>query len=178
MKIKDVMNGYFKLRKEYFDKGLDFLFKTEYNEEIDSFIYQGEMDDDEEILWKPVVKNTNHDLKEIEERLDIKFHSSVNEYFNSYWFADLDGFIDSHYIRLEAVLPNIELDSFESTLEGYKNNHGNRLDKIPIGIEGNGLIVVLDNKNGRIELEDFERGSLDVISNSLMELISSLRLQK
>lgn len=73
LEMKDVMNKYFNVRKEYFDKGLAFLFKTEYNEEIDSFIYQGEMDDDEEILWKPVVKNTNHDLKGIEERLDIKF---------------------------------------------------------------------------------------------------------
>ncbi|MCU5098417.1 SecY-interacting protein Syd, partial [Bacillus wiedmannii] len=29
------MSKYFNLRKEYFDKGLDFLFKTPYNEEVD-----------------------------------------------------------------------------------------------------------------------------------------------
>ncbi|HDR6330238.1 TPA: SecY-interacting protein Syd [Bacillus thuringiensis] len=137
------MSKYFNLRKEYFDKGLDFLFKTPYNEEVDSFIYQGEMDD----------------------------------YFNSYWFADLDGFIGNHYIRLEPVLPNIELDSFESNLEGYKNNH-NKVDKTPIGVEGNGLIVVLDNVSGKVELEDFERGSFEEISDSLDELIASLKLQK
>lgn len=98
-------------------------------------------------------------------------------YFNSYWFADLDGFIGNHYIRLEPVLPNIELDSFESNLEGYKNNH-NKVDKTPIGVEGNGLIVVLDNVSGKVELEDFERGSFEEISDSLDELIASLKLQK
>ncbi len=176
--MKDAMNKYFDLRKEYFDKGLDFLFKTSYNEDVGSFIYQGEMDDEEEILWKPVEKNTKHHLLGIEERLNIKLHTSINDYFNSYWFADLDGFIDNHYIKLEAVLPNIELDSFKSTLEGYKDNHDNRIDKIPIGVEGNGLIVVLDNTDGKIELEDFERGSFEGIANSLDELISSLRVKK
>ncbi|MEH7356847.1 SecY-interacting protein Syd, partial [Neobacillus drentensis] len=78
------MNKYFNLRKEYFDKGLDFLFKTSYNEDVESFIYQGEMDDEEEILWKPVEKNTKHHLMDIEERLSIKLHTSINDYFNSY----------------------------------------------------------------------------------------------
>ena len=172
------MNKHFKLRKEYFEKGLEFLFTTPYNEDVDSFIYHGEIDDEEEILWKPVEKCTNDQLMGIEKWVGIKLHTSINEYFNAYWFADIDGFIDSYYIRLEAVLPNIELDSFKSILEGYKNNHDNRLDKIPIGIEGNGLIVVVDNEDGRIELEDFERGSFEVITNSLDELISSLRLHK
>lgn len=54
--MKDAVSKYFNLRKEYFDKGVDFLFKTPYNEEVDSFIYQGEMDDEEEISWKPIEK--------------------------------------------------------------------------------------------------------------------------
>ncbi|UOB61867.1 SecY-interacting protein Syd, partial [Bacillus thuringiensis] len=62
-------------------------------------------------------------------------------------------------------------------LEGYKNNH-NKVDKTPIGVEGNGLIVVLDNVSGKVELEDFERGSFEEISDSLDELIASLKLQK
>lgn len=174
--MKDAMSKYFNLRKEYFDKGLDFLFKTPYNEEVNSFIYQGEMDE-EEILWKPIEKNNKTSLRTIEESFEFKLHTSIDNYFNSYWFADLDGFIGNHYIRLEPVLPNVELDSFESNLEGYKNNH-NKVHKTPIGVEGNGLIVVLDNVSGKVELEDFERGSFEEISDSLEELIASLKLQK
>ncbi len=66
MVMKDAMSKYFNLRKEYFDKGLDFLFKTPFNEEVDSFIYQGEMDDEEEISWKPIEKNNKNDLTTIE----------------------------------------------------------------------------------------------------------------
>lgn len=175
--MKDAMSKYFNLRKEYFDKGLDFLFKTPYDEQVNSFIYQGEMDDEEEISWKPIEKNNKNVLTTIEEKFGIKLHTSIDDYFNSYWFADLDGFIGNHYIRLEPVLPNVELDSFESNLEGYKNNHI-KVDKTPIGVEGNGLIVVLDNVSGKVELEDFERGSFKEISDSLDKLIFSLRLQK
>lgn len=85
--------------------------------------------------------------------------------------------MDSHYLMLEAVLPNIELDTFERNLKGYKINH-DKLDKVPIGIEGNGLVVVINNISGKIELEDFERGCFKEIANSLEDLISSLRLQR
>lgn len=54
--MKDAMSNYFKVRREYFEKGLDFLFKTSYNENVQSMIYQGEVDEDEEILWNPVQK--------------------------------------------------------------------------------------------------------------------------
>ncbi|TJZ41150.1 SecY-interacting protein Syd [Priestia megaterium] len=175
--MKDAMSNYFKVRREYFEKGLDFLFKTTYNENVQSMIYQGEVDEDEEILWNPVQKNNHSDIKPLEERFHITFHSSIDCYFNSYWFAELDGFLDSHYITLEAVLPNVELDTFERNLKGYKINH-NKLDKVPIGIEGNGLVVVIDNLSGKIELEDFERGCLKEIAKSLEDLISSLRLQR
>ena len=56
-------------------------------------------------------------------------------------------------------------------------NH-RKLDKIPIGVEGNGSLVVLNNVSGKIEFEEFERGLFIEVSNSLNELISSLRIQK
>ncbi|KZD29194.1 Syd protein [Bacillus cereus] len=174
--VKNAMSTYFKLRKEYFDRGLNFLFKTPYNEKVNFVIYHGEIEE-EEISWKPVEKYIKTNLTILEERFGIKFHDSVHHYFNSYWFTDLDGFIGDHYISLEAVLPNIELDSFKEKLERYEKNH-RKLDKIPIGVEGNGLLVVLNNVSGKVELEDFESGLFMEISNSLNELISSLRLQK
>ncbi|NEK96650.1 SecY-interacting protein Syd [Bacillus mobilis] len=174
--MKNAMSTYFKLRKEYFDRGLNFLFKTPYNEKVNFVIYHGEIEE-EEVSWKPVEKYIKTDLRILEERFEIKFHDSVYHYFNSYWFADLDGFIGDHYISLEAVLPNIELENFEGKLEGYEKDY-RKLDKIPIGVEGNGLLVVLNNVSGKVELEDFERGLFIEVSNSLNELISSLRLQK
>ena len=61
-------------------------------------------------------------------------------------------------------------------MEGYKRNHGEFLKKIPIGIEGNGLLVVVDNETGVIELEDFDRGTFEYIAGSIQELINNVRL--
>ncbi|GEN36821.1 hypothetical protein ADA01nite_42810 [Aneurinibacillus danicus] len=56
MSIKEAMNQYFLLRKEIAEEGLDFLFKTPFDEDVDSLIYVGEVDEDEYISWKPVEK--------------------------------------------------------------------------------------------------------------------------
>lgn len=178
MSIKEAMNQYFSLRKTIADEGLDFLFKTPFDEEVNSLVYVGEVDEDEYISWGPVEKKTTHDFCLIEEKLGIKIHGSVEEYFNSYWFADLDGFINSHYIKLESVLSKADIESYCSLLSGYKINHNNKIEYIPIGIEGNGLIVVVDNRDGSVKLEDYERTSFEVISEGIEQLILSLRLKK
>ncbi|KOY15996.1 Syd protein [Paenibacillus xylanivorans] len=172
------MRNYFELRLQRYNEGVNFLFTTEYNQKVASIIYQGEINDDGEIGWKPVVKNELHSLDTLEEKFNCKFYSSIYDYFNSYWFADLDGFIDGRYVSLEPVLPGMELKSFEKKLQGYKNNHKNKLGYVVIGIEGNGLVVVVNNHNGKVELEDFERGEFTVLSNNLDEFISSLEMKK
>ena len=178
MSIKEAMFLYFEMRKEVAKGGLEFLFKTPIGSHDNLIIYDGEVDEDDYISWKPIEMNVSQDFASLEEELDVKFHKTIVEYFNSYWFADLDGFYKEYYISLEPVLPNYEITSFRETLKGYKNNHANRLKKIPIGIEGNGLLVVVDNDNGEIQLEDFERGTFEDIAGSIQELISNLRLKR
>ncbi|MFE4352052.1 SecY-interacting protein Syd [Peribacillus butanolivorans] len=172
------MGQYFRMRQELADEGMDILFKTPVTEDVNSIIYEGEVDEDDYITWKPVEKTTSHDLEQLEENLEVVFHKSIIEYFNSYWFDDLDGFLNDFYIKLEAILPNFEFDSFRGTIEGYKTNHNNRLENIPLGIEGNGLLVVIDNESGIVKLEDFERDSFEIISESIEALISKLGLKR
>ncbi len=178
MSTKQIMKKYFQMRTELVAEGLDFLFKTPVNYDENLVIYKGEVDEDEYISWKPVEMTESQDFKTLKNDFKIDLHISIIDYFNSYWFADLDGFFKEHYIKLEPVLPGSELSSFIETLEGYKKNHGNILEKIPIGIEGNGLLVVIDNKSGIVQLEDFERGSFEHIAENLQELIGNLRLKR
>lgn len=178
LSIKEAVKRYFLLRKKTADEGLDFLFKTPFDEDVDPLFYIGEIDEDDYIYWRPVEKTDYDDFKSMEEILNIRVHHSVIEYFNSYWFVDLDGFINDHYVKLESVIPNIGIEPYKKVLVGYKKNHNNKLDYIPIGIEGNGLIVVVDNKNGSVYLEDFERSSFEILSESIEQLILSLRLKR
>lgn len=166
------------MRKELAAEELDFLFKTPICSDGNLIIYEGEVDEDEYISWKPVEMTVQQDFTKLEDDFDIKFHESIVEYFNSYWFADLDGFFQEHYITLESVLPNTEISSFRESLKGYKKNHDDCLDKIPIGIEGNGLQVVIENNSGIVQLEDFERGTFEYIAKNIEELIENLRLTR
>ncbi|MFP7200497.1 SecY-interacting protein Syd [Lysinibacillus halotolerans] len=172
------MKIYFQMRKEIANEGLDFLFKTPLSSEDNLIIYDGEVDEDEYIPWKPVEMTVSQDFTSLEDEFDIKFHKTIGDYFNSYWFADLDGFYQEHYITLEPVLPNNEIGSFRESLKGYKENHGDNLKKIPFGIEGNGLLVVIENNSGIVQLEDVERGTFEHIAKNIQELIGNLRLKK
>lgn len=172
MSIKDAMKQYFQMRREKANKGLDFLFKTPIIDDEELVIYEGKADEDEYISWKPVEIPFEQDINSF---LDMNLHYTIEDYFNSYWFADLDGFYKNYYIKLQSVLPD-EWNSYIQLIDSYKNNHGDKLDKVPIGIEGNGLIVVVDNRSGVVYLEDFERGSFDSIADSLEVLIKTLKL--
>lgn len=178
MSIKNAMQQYFKLRTELAYEGLDFLLKTPVLEGVNPILYEGEIDDEGCMKWTPIEKNIVHDFIRLEQEMGVRFHQTVIAYFNSYWFAELNGFYKNHLIELEAVLPNIEFNSFRERLKGYKDNHQNRLDHIPIGIEGNGMLVVIDNEDGKVKLEDFERDSFETISESIQELISNLSLKR
>lgn len=177
LSTKEAMKTYFKMRKEAADKGLDFLWKTPVTNN-DLIIYEGEIDDEGYISWLPVEMTVIQDFKKLEDELNIKFHPSLVEYFNSYWFADLDGFFKDYYICLESVLPDAEMVSFRESVKGYKKNHEGCLEKVPIGIEGNGLIIVIENSSGIVQLEDYERGTFSNIASNIEELIRNLRLKK
>lgn len=177
LSTKEAMQIYFQMRKEVAAEGLDFLFKTPVSSDANLIIYEGEADEDEYISWKPVEMAVSQNFTRLEDEFDMNLHKSIVDYFNSYWFADLDGFFKEHYITLEPVLPSTGLSSFRESLKGYKKNHGDSLEKVPIGIEGNGLLVVIENNSGIIQLEDFERGTFEYIAENVQELIGNLRLK-
>jgi SecY interacting protein Syd len=124
-----------------------------------------------------VEKHTISDFTELENQLGVVFHPSITLYFNSYWFAELDGFIENHYIQPEPVLPRIELSGFAYIQKGYKENHP-QLEHIPLGMEEHGQIVVVNKQHGTVRWEDFERKSFSFLAVDIPSLISRLRLRE
>ncbi len=137
-------------------------------------IYHGAPDAYDSIAWRPMEKSARHDLAALAPDLG-PLHPSLDEYFNSYWFASLEGRIGRWAISLYPVLPDLELDKFLRMARGYAQAHGGRLEHVPIGVEVNGLQVVVDNRTGAVAIEDWERGTFTEIAPSLNELL--LRLQ-
>ncbi|WP_143318548.1 SecY-interacting protein Syd [Clostridium sp. HBUAS56017] len=176
--MKEEMKKYFDQLIEAWQGFNNSYPKVPWNDAVKPSIYEGEVDQDEYICWKPVEKNAIHDFRDIEQVVGVTFHKSIKDYFNSYWFAELSGFYKSYNIILEPVLPGIELNNFVAQLMGYKEVHEGKLDNIPLGVEGrNSFLVVVDNNTGIVKLEDFETGRYEVISDSIEQLISDIKLK-
>ncbi|WP_435051761.1 SecY-interacting protein Syd [Bacillus pseudomycoides] len=129
------------------------------------------------ISWKPIEKGVEFDFDEIESQYNVQLHDSVKQYFNSYWFLELTGWISSYNINLHPVIPGVEPDYFISFVKDYAESKGDICKYIPIGYEANGMLIVLDNNTGEIFVEDFELNEYKQITNSLENLILQLKFK-
>jgi len=172
--IKDAMQRYFKrLEDTYLAVGE--LPRFERDPNVADFIYQSEPDTYGYSTWKATEKSTHHDLHAIAPDLGL-LHPSIQEYFNSWWFCALDGRFDNFGISLIPVLPGVELESFIASARAYKKAHSDSLPRVPIGVEFNGLQVLVDNSSGEVVIEDWERGAVTLIAMSLELLIDGMSL--
>ncbi len=143
---------------------------------IDEIMYIGEPDEEGWCGWRPIKKDVIHDLKDIEEELEIEINYDVKEYFNSYYFIRIEAKFKSYDISLKGVTPsehNYEL--FKNSLRDYKYDHDGKLNYIPLGMDTNEDLIVVENTTGEILIEDYERRKYKVIAASLEEFISQLK---
>lgn len=152
--------------------------QTSWIEEAGNKLYVGEKDEEGYVSWLPVDKEEIYDFKVIEQKLNFSLNESVKAYFNSYYFFQLSGWIKEYNVNLNPVIPNIEPTRFIKKIIDYRQEHGGELRYIPIGIESNGLLLVIDNSNGKVYLEDYERATYEEIHSSLEELIDELRFNE
>jgi hypothetical protein len=172
--MKEAMRDFFQLFVEKWKASGQGLPKAPWDPDIDDLIWASPPDEHEWAEWLPREKSTIHDIKEIAPDLD-DIHESIIEYFNSWWFCSLEGQLGEYLLMLEPVIPAVELDSFLSNSRNYKSAHGGELNYVPIGSENEGLIVVVDNIDGRVFLENYETSRFDPLAESLEELIRSLK---
>jgi hypothetical protein len=169
--------------RRYFDRLLDdwrrtsgSLPKAPWNEDADAMLYVGAPDEEEWVEWQPVPRSDEEDFRPVEQELEVALPPSVREYFSSYWFCSLGGKYNSRSVDLEPILPGVGLRDVRRNLVGYREAHGGRLDRVPIGVETEeSLLVVVNVRDERIEIEDYELTRFEAIAESLADLIEGLR---
>ncbi|MGM7722854.1 SecY-interacting protein Syd [Metabacillus sp. Hm71] len=110
--------------------------------------------------------------------LGLKIHKSIKEYFNSYWFLNLQGFYDSRLVNLEPVEPGKRVLEFFQSMKQYEENNGREFKYIQIGfISPEDLAINVDNDTLQIFIEDYETEENELLADSLVELISNLKVQ-
>lgn len=178
MEIKKALERYFKELLYVWEKEYVTYPKAPWDEDIDSKLYLSDPDEEEYVYWKPIEKVNLEDFSEIEKVLGLKIHSSIKEYFNSYWFLNLQGFYGSRLVNLEPVEPGKCVLEFFQAMKQYEENNGRELRYIQIGfISPEDMTISVDNKTGQIFLEDFETEENEVLANSLVELINNLKVK-
>ncbi|MFS0901775.1 SecY-interacting protein Syd [Priestia aryabhattai] len=172
--MKQAMEIYFnKLLKEW-EAFNGTLPMAQWIEEAEKFIFESKKDEEGYIAWKPLKKDGNSNFEDVEKELSVQLYPDIKAYFNCYWFLELAGNYNGYDLVLNPVVPGIELKDFKQETKLYKAAHNHQLVNIHIGIESNGLLLVVDNESGEVKLEDYERKSFERISGNLSELIGNL----
>ena len=176
--IKIAMKKYFEaLETLYKDKTGDLPYFP-YDPTLPPIIYVGSPTKEEWIRWRAVEKNTVTDLSGLEAQLQVKFHPSIFDYFNSYWFAFLNGTVAESECTLLPVLPGEEISKFailQSQYSQYCALLNRPMEYTPIGSEvESGNAIVVNNMNGKVFLEDIEAQTYRLVSKSLASFIEML----
>lgn len=128
---------------------------------------------------KPTEKGKLDDFKEIEKKLGFNIHHDLKEYFNSYWFLNLQGFYGTRLVNLEPVESSKRILEFFQSMKQYEENNGREFRYIQIGfISPEDMAITFDNETGQILLENFETEANELFVNSLAELINNLRVEQ
>lgn len=114
--MKQAMHLFFENLLKVWNKDYSPLPLVPWDEDIDPTFYVGEPNESNWVQWKPKEKNIIHDFDYLEKKHGIKIHSTIKDYFNSYWFLELGWSIDGRSISLIPVAPGKELSVFEELL--------------------------------------------------------------
>jgi Syd protein (SUKH-2) len=174
--MREAMRRYFDtLLRAYASQGSG-LPRAAWDPDVDPRIWRSPPDEFGYAEWLPIEKDVRHEISDVAPDLGV-LHPSIDAYFNSWWFCSMEGGFGGRGITLMPVMPGIELDSFLLQARGYARAHDGVLDHVPIGVDFEGLLVVVDNHAGNIAIEDWERGRFDVLTDRLSNLISGLQLR-
>lgn len=165
-KLKDYLEKYFCFWNEEFGT----LPKVPFDEDLKTSMYRGAVDEDEYIEWMYEINTHPFDFEKIENKFNFKINKDLKEFFNSYYFLELQGFIDNELINIDSISEERDiLRELEFILE---NESG---DMIQIGITSpEDLPIYFENKSGEVYVVDIENNKAKLLCNSLGEMFNRM----
>lgn len=179
MEIKKELERYFKELMNVWETKYGTYPKVPWDAEMDPLLYLSNPDEEGNVYWKPVEKNKIDNFIEIQKELSMNIHDAIKEYFNSYWFLDIQGFYGIRLVTLEPVEPNKSIVEFIRIMKRYEESQGREFRYIQIGfVSPEDMALIFDNETGQILIENFETEEKEFFANSLVELINNLTVEQ
>lgn len=180
--MKEAMLNYLKKFFEYYYKTTGFLPKVPFDEDLDTKLYVGEIDEEGYIQWMYQENPTKIDFEKVKKG---PWRKELWEYVYSYFFLELDGFLDGNLIDLEPIndVSYLDYDLEQPGPSEYSEETAQYMDPIDMkAIEnffyiGNyeGIFdIYFDNDTGNIVTYDFDYHKKTVIADTFQELFERL----
>lgn len=152
--------------------------KVPYNPAIASEMYVGSEDEHGYISWQLLERKELIKKKSLSEEVGINIHESLIEFFNAYYFFEISGVYKSYDIDFDYIVPNTILKNFVSRRYMSLESGEGEIQLIQVGIltedSNDNLILCLVNNTGQIACYDYDKGVIEIIANSLVELICNM----
>ena len=165
--LKNYLDKYFECYKNY----MGTYPVVPYDEYEKSSLWYGEVNDEDYIQWMFKEKNIETKFLELEDELELILPDAVKEFYNSYYFLQLQGFYNGESVRFNAISDNIDiLQELRKCI--FKINAKKYLD---MGMYSSmDLALCMEVDTGAVVCVDYDCDNVEVIANSLEELLNKL----
>ena len=165
--LKAYLHKYFEIYKNY----MGTYPTVPYNEDKISSLWFGEVDDEEYIQWMFKEKNEQTTFVGLEDELELTLPDAVKEFYNSFYFLQLQGFYNGECITFDDISDN------RNILQDLRTCIFTREEKkyLQMGIYSNGdLPLCMEIETGEIVWTDYDCNNVGKIADSLDELLSKM----
>ena len=159
-----------------------FMWKTErnslpmisYDEDKETVLYVGEENDEGDIQWEYRPAEKTVDFSEIEKKFSIIIPQEVKEYYNSYWFLQLEGFLGKDAIFFD---PIDDTSDVISVLEYTFANESREIIFIGTYCKWD-VPICVKISTGEVVIWDAENGKEYALAKSLEDLFSKMTVKR
>ena len=183
--MKKLILNYLKKYFNYWQHKTGFLPKVPFDEEADTTLYIGEVDEYGYIQWMYQENTEEVDFKKWENEVKGELRNEIKEYISSYKFLELVGFLDENIVYFNMInnYEEICLEEREKYLKEIKKSADIKDLKalencIEIGSYHSIFEMYFDNNNGNIIVYDFDYHKKIIIANTFQELFERLTPSK
>lgn len=166
-RLKMYLDKYFESYKNY----MGTYPVVPYDEDEESSLWFGEVDEEEYIQWKYKEKDILTDFSGLEKELGLALPDAAKEFYNSYYFLQLQGFYKGEAVMFDSISDNIDILQH---LSSYIFEEGNK-KYLQLGIYSNmNFALCMELDTGKMVTIDFDDNSVNVIADSLEAILDGM----
>lgn len=169
--VKECLKKYLDMYFELYKKHMGTYPTVPYDEDEISSLWIGEMDEEEYIQWMYKEKESETDFSTLESELGFLLPDELKEFYNSYYFLQLQGFYNGENVNFDNVSDCRDivqdLKGYLSTIEGKKYMY--------MGIYSSMVLnLCMEIDTGKMVCIDCESENVELLTDSLGELIQNM----